>query len=379
MIEFGPSKLLTDRNSYQAWPVITRTNDNVIIVAYASGAAAHAPEDHARGVYVIRSLDNGVTWSSPVLVVDSETVDESTYGIGINFAGHVLVWVRTVTSGAWGNVLHRSVDGGLTWSTYSTPSFTAMPILVGPIVRAGTTLLAPYHAGPESGVVTRSWGHLRSIDDGATWTQVELGTAPTDELWPVEPRYLVADDGQRILAVARNKVLGGALWQYTSANGGADWTTATSTNITDGYNTPVALVGNDDELLLIYFDRDAGLMRARATTFDSAFGGPTSWPGSVVVAHGTAYYLDNGYPHAIRTPGGALCVWYSGMSNYPGIMAFGIRSDTKSATGIFVRPRPVRVIDRIAANPRERGHQLAGSSHSHRPNIGQLRPGPGHG
>lgn len=353
MLTVTPSKLLTDRTSYQAWPVIVAASSGALVVAYSSGAAVHPVEDDARGVYVIRSLDHGMTWDQPILVVNSVTSDESTYGVGLNAAGDILLWVRTVTAGAFDNVLYRSLDEGLSWSLFSTPSFSAMPILVGPIVAVAGTLLAPYHAGPESGPAVRTWGHLRSLDDGETWTQVELGTAASDDLWPVEPRYYVAEDGYRILAVTRNKVTDAALWQYTSSNSGVDWTTATPTNITDGNNTPVALVGSDDELLAIYFDRGAGVMRVRSTTLGDIFGSATLWPESVVIAHGTTYFADNGYPHAVRTQGGTLCVWYSGMYRYPGIMAFGIQSDVASLPepGIFAAPRPTRILDRISANP----------------------------
>ena len=345
MIEASPSKLLTDKASYQSWPVIARTPDNTLVVAYASGAAVHPAEDDARGVYVIRSLDDGISWTTPVLVVNSPTADESTYGIGVTAAGLVLLWVRVVSAGAYSNVLYASSTNGLTWGVHATPTFATEPVLVNNIVSCDGILYAPYHSGPESGELQRSWGHLRSTDDGATWTQLELGTAIDDSTWPVEPRYHVAEDDTRILAIARNLIAGQPLWQYTSSDGGNTWTTATATNITDQNNTPTALVGPDDDLMAIYFDRTNGLMRARATTFDDAYANPSNWPPSTVVAYGTTWFGDNGYPHAVPLPDGALCVWYSGMYNYPGIMAFTVRS-----TGT-VKPRPVRVVDRISANP----------------------------
>ena len=347
MIEASPSKLLTDKASYQAWPVITRTTDGVLVVAYASGAGQHAAEDDARGVYVIRSLDDGVTWSAPILVINNPGVDESTYGIGLNAAGDILLWVRLVTMATlvFDNVLYASMDGGLTWALRAAPTFTAQPVLVGPIVPCGGVLYAPYHSGPESGVLQRSWGHLKSTDDGATWTQVELGTAVDSEHWPVEARYHVSEDGTRILAIARHSTEFHPLWQYTSADGGDTWTAATATNITDQNNTPTAIVGPDNDLLIIYMDRTNGRMRCRASTFDSAYADPTAWPPSTVVAYGTAYFADNGYPHAIPWGDGALCVWYSGMYRYPGIMAFTVKS-----TGT-IRPKSVRVVDCIRANP----------------------------
>lgn len=344
MIEATASKLLTDRASYQSWPVVTRAADGAIVVAYASGAAQHEAEDDTRGVYVVRSIDQGVTWGPPILVVNSATGDESTYGIGVNADGDLLLWVRIV-EGSISNELYRSTDSGQTWALYGGGAFTAQPVLVGPIVTAEGVLYAPYHAGPESGEATRSWGHLQSTDDGATWTQIQLGTAADDASWPIEPRYHVSDDGQRMIAVARNRVVGQPLWQYCSANGGTSWTAPALTNIADQANTPSTLVGPDDDLLILYFDRSAGRMRARSTTFDAIYGSPTSWPPSTVVAYGTNYNQDNGYPHAIRHGAGALCVWYSGMYRYPGIYAFTVR------TGGTIAPRPTRIIDRITASP----------------------------
>lgn len=342
MIEATRSKLLTDKASYQSWPVIARVGATVV-VAYASGAAQHQTEDDTRGVYVLRSLDDGATWSQPIPVVNSATADESTFGIGTNSAGDLLLWVRIV-SGGFNNVCYASTDSGLTWTLRAAPTFLAQPILVGPIVACGGLLYAPCHSGPESGVVQRSWGHLVSADDGATWTQVILGTAETDALWPVESRYHVSDDGQRIVAIARTKVDAAPLWTYCSPDGGVTWTSAAATNIVDQANTPTAIVGPDDNLMIVYMDRVAGRLRARASTFDAAYTDPT-WPASSVVGYGTTWPADNGYPHAIRHGDGALVVWYSGMYRYPGIYAFTLRTD-----GV-VKPRPIRVIDRIGAEP----------------------------
>lgn len=341
MIEATRSKLLTDKASYQSWPVIARVGATVV-VAYASGAAQHQTEDDTRGVYVVRSLDDGATWSQPIPVVNSATADESTFGIGTNSVGDLLLWVRVV-SGGFSNVLYASTDAGATWTLRATPTYLAQPILVGPIVSCLGVLYAPCHSGPESGVAQRSWGHLVSTDDGATWAQVILGTAATDEQWPVEPRYHVS--GQRILAVARNKVDGAPLWTYTSPDGGVSWTNATATNIVDQASTPTAIVGTDDDLMIVYMDRVAGRLRARASTFDAAYADPTAWPASRVVGYGTTWPLDNGYPHAIRHGGGALVVWYSGMYRYPGIYAFTLRSDG------MVKPGPICVVDRIGAGP----------------------------
>lgn len=353
MLNVAPSKLLTSRASYESWPVITRAANGAVIIAYAAGAAQHAAVDERRGVYVIQSLDNGVTWGNPSLVVDSETVDESTYGIGTTASGDVLIWVRTVVNPGlvFGNQLYRSKDNGATWTLDPALTFPfGQPVLIGPIVAAGNVLFSPYHAGPESGQVTRTWGHLRSIDDGTTWNQVQLGEAVDDPSWPVEPRYHVADDGHRILAIARHKGTG-ALWQYSSWDSGNTWTAPAATNITDGYETPTALVGADDDFTAIYFDRSAGILRARNTTFDTVFSAPQAWPSSVDIGRGTIYSQDNGYPHAIRIGGGFLCTWYSGMYNYPGIMALFVRSNRESAPGVYAGPRPTRIVDRIAVNP----------------------------
>lgn len=340
MIQASRSKLLTDKASYQSWPQIARTGD-VIVVAYASGAAQHQTEDDTRGVYVIRSLDDGATWSAPLQVVNSASADESTFGIGLNSVGDLLLWVR-VASGGYSNVLYASTDEGLTWTLRSTPTFSAQPILVGPIVACGPVLYAPCHSGPESGVSQRSWGHLASVDDGYTWTQVTLGTAATDPQWPVEPRYHVS--GQQIVAIARNKVDGAPLWTYSSGDGGATWTVPSATNITDQANTPTAIVGPDDDLMIVYMDRVAGRLRARVSTFDAAYTNQP-WPASTVVGYGTTWPLDNGYPHAIEHAGGALVVWYSGMYHFPGIYAFTLRSD--GAT----KPKPISIVDRIGAQP----------------------------
>src|SRR5207245_5916001 len=77
----------------------------------------------------VRSTDNGVTWSSPVMVSTQNTFIRDVQITGDSVTGDVYIAGMNEGGGGTGgprsNLMFRSTDGGTTWSnTYTGPTFT---------------------------------------------------------------------------------------------------------------------------------------------------------------------------------------------------------------------------------------------------------------
>lgn len=333
----SPRRISPFTDYYRSWPVIARTALGTLVVAYARGAA-HTQVDTTRGIYVQRSTDDGRTWGDPIEVVNEGSTDQSTYGMGLDNAGRLLLWCRN--SGGFTHDLYRSTDDGLTWALLVTPSFAVDPVLIGPPVALGSNkLIACYHAASESGESGRKWGVVRSADDGATWTQEQFGDEASDTAFPVEGRIARHGDG-RLIMICRQMTDGEPLHQLTSDDDGATWTAVADTNIEDCYGSPVGMTIYEDVLSLWYFDRDRAVLRARHTLFDDVYDDPLAWLDSTPIGYGfPANYLDGGYVHAVADGSRAYIVYYAGVPRYPNIYVVAADWNPRAISS-NVRPIP---------------------------------------
>jgi len=155
-------------------------NSNTI---YAGTGEPNASGDSEAGVGVYKSTDGGTTWS---LVPGSDIFFQRAIGqMALDNGGNLLVTVASavrgissVSSGAGssGNADHPLVSRGL----YRCNGATCTQIFVAPAPTRGSTTVKvdPTHAGIiyvnsfGGGAVPGSGGIWRSVDNGATWTQI---------------------------------------------------------------------------------------------------------------------------------------------------------------------------------------------------------------
>jgi len=85
-----------ERHQYCAWPAVTRTSDGTILVSYCRSEEHLGPDGE---IQVVRSTDEGESWSSPIVVRDS-LIDDREGGITRLSDGRILMHI---------------------WSTFHTP------------------------------------------------------------------------------------------------------------------------------------------------------------------------------------------------------------------------------------------------------------------
>jgi sialidase-1 len=234
---------------YHGWPTLTRLRRGELLVTYSGGREAHVCPFGR--VEIIRSSDNGRSWSWPETVLDTP-IDDRDSGICETPAGSLLV--TTFTSLAYEDVLKkadgwdpqrlarwqavnlraaaarrkellgtwmlRSTDGGMTWSApYRVPVNSPH----GPIAASGGRLL---YAGKKLWDSSRRVGVCESTDDGVTWHWLsDISARAGDTVVEYhELRAVEAGDGRIIVQIRNhNSANAGETLQCESSDGGHSW------------------------------------------------------------------------------------------------------------------------------------------------------------
>jgi Neuraminidase (sialidase) len=328
---WDPATVITRQpRYYHAWPTLARRKNGELIVTYSGSREAHVCPFGR--VEMIRSFDEGKTWSWPQVLMDT-AIDDRDSGVVETPRGTLLVttftslafekvlaeakgwdaermerWqavVRATTPqqkkglvGAW---MLRSTDGGLTWSSpYKVPVMAPH----GPVVTpSGRLLYAGVEYPDDKG---RRVGLWESKDDGLTWQWVApIPGRPSDDTNNFHELHLVEAADGRLIAHVRNhnKENDRETLQSESNDGGRTWSVVHPIGV---WGLPSHLLRlRDGRLLMTYsYRRDPRGNQARV----SADNGRT-WSAPIVLSDdGTG---DLGYPSTVELPGGdLLSVWY---------------------------------------------------------------------
>ncbi|MCE5345235.1 MAG: glycoside hydrolase [Bacteroidales bacterium] len=236
---------------YAGWPTISKTQEGELLVVFSGDRDWHVcPWGKT---YLIRSSDNGQTWSEPE-VINNTPLDDRDAGIVVSQKGTIIVsWFTSLAftdnkskfyssrysrysrhaekltheiREQWlGNWIRRSVDGG---KTFSDPISTPGNSPHGPIRLSDGRLL----------YVTNK-GIAESKNDGLSWE--EIGKIPTDDKTRTlsEVHAVEATDG-RIIALSRAAYLR----QSFSKDGGYTWSLPIVTPM-QGYPAHLIKLSND--------------------------------------------------------------------------------------------------------------------------------------
>ncbi|MDX2268753.1 MAG: sialidase family protein [Bryobacter sp.] len=332
-----PSPTLTEiPNSaadFRGWPTLCRRRSGELLIAYSGGRQAHVCPFGR--VELIRSLDNGQTWSAPQVLFDTP-IDDRDAGLVETPTGALLVTTFTsivyqtklsTAPSSWqdaerattqaqkqsllGCWMLRSTDGGLTWSApYRVPVNSPH----GPITTASGRLLYPGKDLYGSGGIAI----YESPDDGLHWRLLApLPTRPGDN--PAEYHELhgvEASPGHLIVHIRNhNPANDRETLQTESHDGGKAWTTPHPIGV---WGLPSHLLRlrsgrqRDGRLLMSYgYRRDP-----RGNHVRTSDNGGATWSAPIILSNDGAG--DLGYPSTVELPSGELLtLWYEASPTRP--------------------------------------------------------------
>ena len=309
---------------YHGWPTVARRASGELIVVASGGRQSHVCP--FGWVEMMRSKDEGRTWSWPQVLMDSP-IDDRDAGICETPSGALLVTTFTSLayerSGRWpaidarttpeerksllGCWMLRSTDGGLTWSApYRCPVNSPH----GPIALSNGRLL---YAGKKLWEGTKEIGVCESADDGVTWRWLAaIPERPGDAHQNYHELHAVEAERGRLLVHIRNhnKANAGETLQSESADGGRTWSLPRPIGV---WGLPSHLLRlRDGRLLMTYGHRRAPIGNQARVSEDAG----RTWSAAVEIS--TATSGDLGYPSTVELSGGALLtVWYERMARSP--------------------------------------------------------------
>jgi len=322
MIEDMKFNIVTP-NKYSAWPLIGSVNGK--LVCLYTVADQHVPTETS--LYMKTSSTGGVTWTEPIAILTEKTYTRKGYtGVGNDSEGNLLIWYRD-------REIHE---------LYKTDGETLTRVYVSdfdlPGAHIGNILTVPDHGlyafyntyGDE-----RSWGVLKSVDDGLSWEKIPVEENIDKSECPAEIDGIYLGEG-KILALGRKDSSGGtsAMFQMQSSDYGDTWTKE-YTNITDAYSSSpsMRLSLQNGIISLYYLQRSSGQLKLRQSAYNDVWNAPLNWNPSEIIVSENATGIDTGNVKTIDINGMHFAIYYAGTSTETGVY------------GVFVNPeeRPAEI------------------------------------
>lgn len=330
---------------YHGWPTLARRNDGELLLVCSGGREAHVCPFGR--VELMRSRDNGRTWSWPRVLLDGP-IDDRDSGVLVTAQGSILVTTftslafepilasaesaKTGDASAWpadklarwkaardrisaerrkqelGVWMIRSTDDGVTWSARYDCLVNSPH---GPVQLSDGRLL---YAGKQLWSGDGRIGVCESTDDGQTWRWLaEIPTRQGDDHREYHELHAVQTAGGRIIAQIRNhnKQNSQETLQTESSDGGRTWSAPHPIGVW-GYPSHLLRL-KDDRLLMSYGHRRAPLgNQARLSDDDGR-----TWSEPIVV-YGDGTSGDLGYPSTVQSDDGSLLTaWYERLKSSP--------------------------------------------------------------
>lgn len=331
---------------YNGWSTVARRRSGELLLSYSGGREGHVCPFGR--VELMRSTDEGRTWSEPQILSDT-LIDDRDSGVLETRKGTLLVTTFTSLAyepmlakaeklkagqrGAWdpkrlarwqaardrltaeqrkaklGVWVLRSTDGGRTWSQ---PYDSLVNSPHGPIQLSDGRLL---YAGKDLWRPKERVGVCQSLDDGQTWQWLaELPVRPGDQSRNYHELHAVeAADGRLVLQIRNhNAANSGETLQSESTDGGRTWTMPHSIGV---WGLPSHLLRlRDNRLLMTYGHRRPPFGNQARVSTD----GGRTWSAPLVIS-GDGLGGDLGYPSTVElSDGSLLTVWYESMKGIRG-------------------------------------------------------------
>lgn len=325
------------KHRYHGWPTLARRANGELLVVSSGGRESHVCPFGR--VELMRSKDEGRTWSWPEVVIDTP-IDDRDAGVVETAKGSLLV--TTFTSLAYETILQkaeqagnweqaklwrwqaahrrinaeqrqdalgvwmkRSTDGGVTWSgrydcLVDSPH--------GPVQLADGRLV---YAGKDLWREPNRVGVCESKDDGQTWSWLaEIPVRAGDDHKEYHELHAIeAADGRIIVQIRNhNAKNSGETLQCESTDGGKTWSEPHAIGV---WGLPSHLLRlRDDRLVMSYGHRRAPLGNQARVSEDHG----RTWSEPLLLStDGTSG--DLGYPSTVQlSDGSLLTVWYESLA-----------------------------------------------------------------
>lgn len=325
---------------YHGWPTLARRRNGQLLLVCSGGRQSHiCPFGR---VELMRSSDDGDTWSWPRVVVDS-AIDDRDAGVLETAKGTLLVTTfsslayeanleRARKSGSWtkaklagweaahgrvsakqrqeqlGVWMIRSTDGGVSWSERYRTELNSPH---GPVNLSDGRLL---YAGRQLWQGKNRVGVCHSTDDGRSWEWLaEIPTRQGDSAAGYHELHAVeAADGRLVVHIRNHNAANSReTLQSHSSDGGKTWSVPATIGV---WGLPSHLLRlADDRLLMTYGHRRKPLGNQARVSSDHG----RSWSQAMILS-GDGPSGDLGYPSTVELGDGSLLtVWYEAMKGSP--------------------------------------------------------------
>ena len=299
---------------YEGFPSLCRTKSGDLVCVFFAGYK-HVPstpnETMPKGgqIAMVRSSDNGNTWSQPVTIYDSEIDDHDPEITALSDGRLAVTICRWPVKGTHKPFIIWSEDEGKTWSEASEidagQPVHATEVPQGPIIELSNGHLAmPTYgniaAGEKSTAIVRV-----SKDGGKTWSFTEqqvLRSPYADDKQDAnvyEPCIVRLPEG-KLLMLARQR-----MFRWESTDNGATWTKLDDMPFRG--DSPMLLLTSKNILLCgIRFrgmEKPAGKNRGTAVAYSTDFG--KTWSDPILVAP-----VIGGYTYMTELPDGRVFITY---------------------------------------------------------------------
>lgn len=299
---------------YSAWPMMGVANGK--LVCFYTEANTHEATETT--MYMKTSSTNGLSWTEKKAVFTNKVRVGGVTGLGNDSQGNLLIWYRDGRAGDKGTFyeVYRMVGDEIT--KISTVDYG----LDGPHVSnifsvPGKGLFAFYNTYGDN----RTYGVLKSTDDGVTWTNHPIETNVAKAECPVELDGFYLGDG-KILALGRKDAYAGtiAMFQIESSDYGETWSRS-YTNITDAYGSSPNMILDEEtgEVDLYFFSRNEGKLKHRAVKVSDVWNNPQGWSESEVLITEPYSGQDTGNVKVVEINGYHFAAYYAGTAQTTGV------------------------------------------------------------
>ena len=321
-------KIVVDDGFTGYFPTAIKLNDGSILAILRAGSG-HISADGK--LVMVRSTDNGETWSEPKTVVDMPEDDRGPPALGQSSSGEIIMAFDVLTGFRKGYTGHvgtpdykfrnylvdvwipelsdtktyytRSLDGGFTWSSPSpleVPSLSVAPY--GKIVELSDKTLLMNVYGVRGNLPTSDHHAsyvIRSRDGGRTWGDPTLIAEGFNET------ALLALDDDLVIAALRADPPSEATFVSISEDGGYTW--SKPVRVTGSLEHPADLIQlSDGSVFMVYGHRKVPFGVRAAISKDRG----KTWSDVRIGLVFEGRNQDCGYPTAVRTGDGFIIVLY---------------------------------------------------------------------